>query len=73
MTGGPKKRTYYLVRKYLAFSADEWDTLPWWQQRMYAEELAAELNGDAGSGDGDELASSEDLAGIGFHVQHVRG
>lgn len=64
LTGGPDvRRTYYLVRKHLGFCVAEWDSLPWWQQRMYAEELTAELGGGP-----DEMASNDDLSALGFNV-----
>lgn len=29
----------YAVRRYLFFSWDEWEALPWWQKRAYREAL----------------------------------
>lgn len=52
------------MRKHLGFSVTEWDSLPWWQQRMYAEELTTDLVG----GEADTLASNDDLADLGFNV-----
>ena len=28
---------YYLARRYLSMTPEEWDGLPWWQQRLYVE------------------------------------
>ena len=27
------------MRVYLQFSVDDWESLPWWQQKMYTEQL----------------------------------
>lgn len=65
LTGGPEgRRTYYLVRKHLGFTATEWDALPWWQQRMYVEELAADLFGPT-----EGLDSDAQLAALGFRIE----
>ncbi len=32
-----------MARRYLGFTADEWDGLPWWQQRLYLEGVDAEF------------------------------
>lgn len=45
--------THYLARRYLHFSWDEWDALPWWQARAYTERLNEELRARAGEGEGD--------------------
>lgn len=28
-----------MVRRYLHFTVDEWERLPWWQREMYMDEL----------------------------------
>lgn len=44
MTGGrPGRIAYYLARRHLGFSVAEWQALPWWQSRLYAEGLAEEF------------------------------
>lgn len=35
-----------MVRRHLGFTIDEWESLPWWQQRVYVESLAEEFGGD---------------------------
>jgi hypothetical protein len=46
LAGSREERlTYYLVRRYLHFSIDEWDRLPWWQTKLYIERLSEELRG----------------------------
>lgn len=54
-----------MVRRHLGFSVDEWDRLPWWQQRLYVEELDAEL---AGGDQGAEQSSDESLLAHGFKI-----
>ena len=56
-----------MVRKHLGFSIDEWDRLPWWQQKVYVEELQADLFGDEQPPD--EMASNDDLSALGFNVE----
>lgn len=56
----------YRVRLHLGFSRTEWAALPWHDQRMYLEELAAD--GKLGGIGGSEEASLDDLAGMGFSV-----
>jgi len=34
---------WYVVRRHLGFSIDEWELLPWWQQMVYAEGLREEF------------------------------
>lgn len=36
------------MRKHLGFSVAEWDALPWWQSRMYAELLDEYLAAERG-------------------------
>lgn len=40
-----------MARRYLTLSPDEWDALPWWQQRVYLEgyewEGLIEKNGES--------------------------
>ncbi|WP_190824684.1 hypothetical protein [Saccharopolyspora pogona] len=55
-----------MVRRYLGFSVDEWDRLPWWQQRLYVEELDAELSGPD---QGDGQSSDEALLAAGFRIE----
>lgn len=31
------------MRKHLGYSVAEWESLPWWQQRMYLSELDTDL------------------------------
>lgn len=42
LTEGTRK-TYYLARRYLNYSIEEWEALPWWEQRVYIEGLEWEL------------------------------
>lgn len=35
-----------MVRRHLGFTIDEWESLPWWQQRVYVESLAEEFGDD---------------------------
>lgn len=37
-----------MVRKHLHFSVAEWQTLPWWQQKMYVDQLAMDLAAERG-------------------------
>lgn len=45
-----------MIRRHLGFTIDEWQALPWWQQRLYMEGFAEEqpwrAPGDAAAGDG---------------------
>jgi hypothetical protein len=43
-----RRSTLYLVRKHLYYSADEWQALPWWQQKMYIDQLAMDLAAERG-------------------------
>lgn len=59
LTGGVAERQmHYLARRYLKFRWDEWDALPWWQQRAYVEGLHRELS----DGDGDDGVDEVDAA-----------
>jgi hypothetical protein len=58
-----------MVRRHLGFSVGEWDALPWWQQRLYVEELDRELAGDDAPQADNGLASNDDLSALGFNVQ----
>lgn len=66
LTGGVhRRRTYYAVRKVLHFARAEWDALPWHDQRMYLEELAADLDGRRSDGDQiDETDEAQMRAGL---------
>lgn len=60
------------MRRYLGFTVDEWDSLPWWQQHMYANELSADVGGEVTAefdAAPDDPASSEELADLGFNVE----
>lgn len=35
-----------MVRRHLGFTIDEWEQLPWWQQRVYMESLAEEFGSE---------------------------
>lgn len=56
LAGAPaKRRELYYARKILRFSIDEWLALPWWQRRVYVEQMqeeaderAAESSGNSG-------------------------
>lgn len=37
-----QRRIYYLARRKLQLSPEEWDALPWWQERMYVEGFGEE-------------------------------
>lgn len=56
-----------MVRRHLGFSVDEWDALPWWQQRLYIEELDAELSGGEDQG-AVEQSSDDALLAAGFKI-----
>lgn len=34
---------WYLARRHLGYSIDEWEELPWWQQRVYMAGLREEF------------------------------
>lgn len=34
---------WYLAKRRLGFSIDEWEALPWWQQMVYLEGLGEEF------------------------------
>lgn len=61
------------MRKHLYFSVDEWVRLPWWQQRMYTDQLNEQIaldNGEEPDPEPDQIAAEPDaLAGLGFNVQ----
>lgn len=65
----------FLIRKHLYFSVDEWVRLPWWQQRMYVDQLNEQIaldNGEEPEPDPSEVASSFDaLAGLGFNIEQA--
>lgn len=55
------------MRRHLGFSVDEWERLPWWQQRMYVEELDTELTGD-GDDQAVEQSGDDALLAAGFKI-----
>lgn len=50
-----------MVRKHLRFSVDEWQALPWWQQKLYIDQLRMDLAAESGE-EPDEPASYVELA-----------
>lgn len=54
----------YLVRKNLQYGADEWVALPWWQRRMYLEEMAEDSNEDRDGVSSSEDAGAQDLSSM---------
>lgn len=62
-----------MIRKHLFFSVDEWARLPWWQQRLYVDELNEQLAVEAGeepAPDPDQIATDPSaLAQMGFNVE----
>lgn len=69
-----RRVNYFLIRKHLNFSVAEWTKLPWWQQKLYADELSTFLAAEAGeeppghSGASRAAESDIDMAAMGFHV-----
>lgn len=66
LTGGDdQRRLYYTVLKIFHLTRQQWDELPWHDQRMYVEQLNIdpEFNEDGESGGSDtvELTSWDDL------------
>lgn len=41
----------YVARRYLHFTVDEWNALPWYVSRLYIEQLNEELTEGSGSPD----------------------
>lgn len=62
-----------MIRKHLFFSINEWVALPWWQQRLYIDQLNEQIaldNGEEPPPDPDQVAATPDaLAGLGFNIQ----
>jgi len=60
---------WYVVRRRLRFSIDEWESLPWWQQMVYLDGIHEEFYD---SEDDDESSESlDDLQQMGVRVQSV--
>jgi hypothetical protein len=65
------------VRKELGFSIDEWDAMPWWQQRVYIEQLELYAAIQRGEHIPDDLLPDDDsravtddsLTALGFSVE----
>lgn len=38
-----RRRTLYAVRRHLGYGPEEWDGLPWWQQRLMLDGLNEEF------------------------------
>ena len=56
-----RRRELYYARRHLRFSIDEWLALPWWQRRLYLEQMQeeAEANKPPDQGNsGSDLASA---------------
>ncbi len=53
LTGGENaEATYYWARRKLNFSRAEWDSLAWWEQKMYVDGMNAEADASSGDGEG---------------------
>lgn len=50
-----------MMRKHLGFSVNEWQSLPWWQQKLYIDQLSMDLAAERGD-DPEEPMSFEDMA-----------
>lgn len=64
---------WYLVRRHLDFTIDQWEELPWWHQLVYLEGIEWEFY-DPDGDDGEENDDTEGLAGVeamGMNVQRV--
>lgn len=75
LTGPAQRRVvWYLVRRHLGFSIEDWERLPWFQQRAYLEGLKQEFYREEDEETGDEQDLTEDWSGLtrlGATVQQV--
>lgn len=39
-----RRRELYVVRRHLGYTIDEWTALPWWQRRLYLEQMQEEAD-----------------------------
>ena len=66
LTGGEdQRRLYYTVLKLFRITRQQWDEMPWHDQRMYIEQLNEDPeyneDGESGSGGSMEISSWDDL------------
>lgn len=56
----------------LGYAPEQWDALPWWQQRMFAGRMAEWLRMERGGQPDQDVATDDDaLADMGFRVTRV--
>lgn len=74
-----RRRELYIVRRHLGYTIDEWLRLPWWQRRLYIEQMGEEAaeadqaqGGRAAAGGGSDPVEAllsgtlDDVARAGF-------
>lgn len=55
LTGNEDKRMeWFIVRKELNYSIDDWEALPWWHQRVYIDGLIKQADADSGGSESDD-------------------
>lgn len=60
----PKRRELYYARKVLGFSIDEWLALPWWQRRVYVEQMQEEAQEREAAASGQPAGSGNPFADV---------
>lgn len=66
LTGGEdQRRLYYTLLKIFHITRQQWDEMPWHDQRMYVEQLNKDPeyneDGESGGSEAQELTSWDDL------------
>ena len=70
-----RRLTWYIVRRQLGFSIEEWEALPWYQQLVYTEGLKEEFyrEDDSDREDEEDLSDNWDaLVSRGIPVRTVQ-